>query len=60
MPVTIFHDPFKTLIEVFEAQHPDKSCEIVFGADVGEDGFGVTTFPDDGSVPQVAISFELE
>src|SRR5687767_4894003 len=62
MPDTVRFDPFATVIAAFEALYPDTSCGVMFAAlvdDSGnpEKGCGCTVWPDEGGLPQLAISF---
>ena len=58
-PVVFQYDPFVWVYECFKELVPDKDAEIWWQYDLtdGEGGkvLGVTTFPDDGSLPQVLI-----
>ncbi len=58
--VVVF-DPFGLIVEIFNDLYPDTPCEIIFseGLHKGDgDPWGCTTFPDDGSDPQVVIDVE--
>lgn len=64
MPVT-FNNPFQDLINAAEFVNGGAlDCEIFFHPDMQEeDGsvpFGSTTFPDDGSCPQIAINADMK
>lgn len=53
------NDPFAMIYEAFKRLYPGKQCEIWWGVpqddEVDKEAYGVTNFPDDGSIPQIFV-----
>jgi hypothetical protein len=61
-PKVFENDPFVDVYEVFKELFPDKDAEIWWHYEMkDEDGnkvLGVTTFPDDGSLPMIEVDVD--
>jgi hypothetical protein len=57
MAVSLFFDPVRLVLEVSECLWPEMECTVqyVSGLHDGEDAYGATDFPDDGSTPRIQI-----
>lgn len=52
------NDPFAIIYQAFKRLYPNKKCDIWWEPnqhDFNERAYGVTNFPDDGSLPQIFI-----
>lgn len=53
------NDPFAIIYQAFKRLYPNKPCEIWWDVprdeEVDKDAYGVTNFPDDGSIPHIFV-----
>lgn len=61
MPVELRFDPMREVIGCFERLYPDMSAKLGFAAGLHEQegAWGATTFPDDGSTPEIVLDISL-
>lgn len=57
----IHNDPFKMIIGIVKGRYPKARANIFFveKKHLGKGCLGETVFPDDGSMPQIAVSVEI-
>lgn len=57
------NDPFAMVFEAFAALYPGLTFTCVWADELhdedGDESYGLTLFPDDGGMPEIAVSAEL-